>query len=481
MDANKSGGFQLIGFAFALGVLGDMLFRNAAWGLNVTLWLLAVFAAAVWMRPSHGYPLLSRYVWVAVALSVLAVFRDAFTLRLITLIALLAAVAFSTLSNEQGERLKQTVFTFLGRMADTMIASITVFTQYRWPLIPAAPADLPIPSLTIVRALRSAVLSAVSLLLFGSLLVSADVVFERIVVDLFDLDFATAFSHSGLTLLYAWFGCTLVFVLTVGPPTILSALPSKSRTAGYAIEINCMLTTINALFMAFLVVQAGYFFGGHDRILEEVGLTYAENARRGFFEIATVAVSAFVMVLVCDAFIPLAASPGRRGFNALVSLHVGLVGALIASASHRLMLYVDAYGLTELRFYVATAILWIALAFVLLAYAILRPNRPALPRMLVNTLFAAVFLLHAINPAAIVARTNITRDNAPERFDMRYTLSMGADAVPALLSRRSLLTREQRLELEAELQRRWGSREAEFRDWNFSRWMAARVVRRMGG
>ena len=127
MAANREGGEGLLLLALALGVLGDVLFRNAGWGINVTIWLFAAFGGVVLMRKTRSYPALSGWIWVAAGLSVLAIFRDAFTLKLITVIALVGAISYSTLSTERVERVRQTVFTYLGRMVDTLISGVRVF------------------------------------------------------------------------------------------------------------------------------------------------------------------------------------------------------------------------------------------------------------------------------------------------------------------------------------------------------------------
>jgi hypothetical protein len=478
MNTKRVGGEMLILLALALGVLGDLLFRHAGWGVNVTVWMVAAFAAVLLMRQRHPYPPLSRWIWVAVALSLLAVFREAFTLKLITTIAMLGAVSYATLSTERAEQLKQTVFTYLGRMLDTLASSISVFSHHMPTIIPEISNKSRIANPTTIRVLRGSALAFIALLLFGSLLVSADAIFERLVVDTFDFNLEKIFSHVGMILLWSWVGCTLLFVLSTGPNPFFSNTRSEPRMIGYAIEINIVLGAINALFIAFISVQAGYFFGGHERVLEEAGLTYAQYARRGFFEIAAVSVLAFALVLVCDGLIPTVASNGRRAFNGLTTLHIGLVNVLIASAFHRLMTYIDAYGLTELRFYVATCIIWIAIAFLMLGAAILSSRRSFLPRIIVVTLFVAVIVLHAINPAAIVVQTNLSRENVRERFDVEYALTMSADAVPALVEGLTNLSDTKRIEIETEMLNRWDlNYEPAYRDWNYSRWTAARVVR----
>ncbi len=470
----------LVLLAVALGVLGDVLFRKAGWGVNITIWFLALFSAVAVMRHRFEYTRLSRYVWVAVGLSVLAVFRDAFILKLITVIALLGAVSFSTLSTAAAERLKQTVFSFLGRVADTLFASFAVIFDHMPSVLSHVEPEQLIPNATTIRVLRGSALAIATLFVFGSLLVSADAAFERMVMSSLDIDGVTVLTHMGLVGFWGWLACTMLFVLTTGPTSVLSATRDEPRTTGYAIEVNIMLATINVLFIAFVWVQAGYFFGGHERVLDPAGPSYAEYARRGFFEIATVALLAFAMVLISDHFIPLTKSTGRRGFNGLTALHVGLMGVLIASAFHRLMLYVQVYGLTELRFYVATAIIWIGIAFLLLGFAVMRPNRAFLPHVLVCTLFIAVFALHTINPAAIIVHTNLTRDNAREDFDIEYAVSMSGDAVPTLLDGLGYLSEEQRDEIEIALAERWTVKdEPSYRDWNYSRWKATRTARRV--
>jgi len=482
MTTKKFGGEILILLALALGVLGDLLFRHAGWGINVTVWMLAAFGAALLLRRRQPSPPLSSWIWVAFALSFLAIFREAFTLRLITIIAMLGAVSYATLATDRAEQLKQTVFTYLGRMLDTLVSSIRVFSHHLPSLTPEVTSNKLIANPMTLPVLRGSALASVALLLFGSLLVSADALFERLVVDTFDFNIEKIFSHIGMLLIWSWVGCTLLFVLSTGPHPFFSKTRSEPRTGGFAIEVNIVLATINALFIAFVSVQVGYLFGGHERVLEEAGLTYAQYARRGFFEIAAVSVLAFAMVLICDGLIPTAISNGRRAFNGLTALHIGLAGVLIMSAFHRLMVYIDAYGLTELRFYVATCIIWIAIAFLMLGAAILTARRAILPRLIVSTLFAAVFALHVINPAAIVVQTNLSRTNVQEQFDVEYALTMSADAVPALVKGLAKLPDEKRIEIETEMLNRWDLHyEPQYRDWNYSRWMAVQTVRQLVG
>ena len=107
---------------------------------------------------------------------------------------------------------------------------------------------------------------------------------------------------------------------------------------------------VDALFAAFVVLQLAYLFGGRDT-LSVAGLTYADYARRGFFELVAVAVLAGTLVVALDLAV------ARRGRARSSAASLALLGAdrpsCSLSAFVRLRLYQDAYGWTELRFVVA--------------------------------------------------------------------------------------------------------------------------------
>ena len=60
------------------------------------------------------------------------------------------------------------------------------------------------------------------------------------------------------------------------------------------VEALIVLVSVNLLFAAFLIIQFRYFFGGNDNINFE-GFTYAEYARRGFFELIAVAIISLLL------------------------------------------------------------------------------------------------------------------------------------------------------------------------------------------
>jgi len=168
--------------------------------------------------------------------------------------------------------------------------------------------------------------------------------------------------------------------------------------------------------------------------LARSGLTYAEYARRGFFELLAVAFLVGGLVLGAESFVRVRT---RAYLTALIGLVV-LTLVVLASAFLRLRLYQDAYGWTEMRFYVMAAIFWLAIGAAIAIGTILA-NRSAwlLHGMLgLSIVFGAVF--NVIGPVRFVADQNVGRilgsglTGGKTDFDLAYLIDLGGDAVPAV-------------------------------------------------
>jgi hypothetical protein len=90
-------------------------------------------------------------------------------------------------------------------------------------------------------------------------------------------------------------------------------------------ESTIVLGSVVLLFVAFVVIQFQYFFGGQTNIGIE-GYTYSEYARKGFGELVTVAFFSLLLLLGLGAITRRETENQRRTFS---TLGVGLVGLLI--------------------------------------------------------------------------------------------------------------------------------------------------------
>ncbi len=201
------------------------------------------------------------------------------------------------------------------------------------------------------------------------------------------------------------------------------------------------LALVDVLFLGFVLVQAVYLFGGSDT-LARTGLTYSEYARRGFFELVTVAALVLGLILLMDWLTRFVAGRGRLIINLLHGGLIALTLLILVSALVRMRLYQQEFGLTELRFYTTAFMVWLGILLVWLAVTVLRVREPAgdnpgRRRFAFGALVASLALVVAldlINPDALIARTNLTRAAAGvgQPLDAEYLAwTLSADAVPA--------------------------------------------------
>ena len=243
---------------------------------------------------------------------------------------------------------------------------------------------------------------------------------------------------------------------------------ARGRQGLGALEIGVALAFLDLLFLAFVVVQFRYLFGGGALVQSESQLTYAEYARHGFFELVVVTGLTLPVLLLADWAL---AGRSSRVFRWLAGGLLVLLGVVIASALQRMRLYVQHFGLTELRLYATGVILWLAVVSAWFAVTVLRGRRHAFAVGALVAGFAATLALNVLSPDAFIARTNVTRP----AVDVTYLAGLSDDAVPTLVSRIPQLPRAQQSELAVALLTR-APADDDWRSWNRSRARAAKAL-----
>ena len=293
-----------------------------------------------------------------------------------------------------------------------------------------APALAPRPTERHEPALRGVATGAIVLLPFLLLFLSADAAFAGFAGD---LPLPSGGSLLGRVAL-------LVVVLAAGlglglaarhPPTQWESFPG--RRLSFA-EWCIPLALLNGLFLTFVAVQVAVLFGGHDQVLQTEGLTYAEYARSGFWQLLAATALTFVVIGVALVF----ADVRRRRDAVVLRLLLGLLCALafvvVVSSLHRLGLYEEAFGLTRLRLLAETLALWLGAMLVLAAAAL--AARAVLARtgtIAVLATAAGLLTFSLSSPDRRIAERNIERWQATGSLDELYLAELSADAVPALV------------------------------------------------
>jgi len=247
------------------------------------------------------------------------------------------------------------------------------------------------------------------------------------------------------------------------------------------------LGALDLLFLIFVTLQLRYLFGGAAVIVETTRLTISEYARRGFFELVTASALVLPVLLVADWATLVEGPRQRRVFRVLAGALVALVGVLLVSALQRMLLYVQTFGLTELRLYTTAFMVWLGGVFVWFTLTVLRDERPRFAFGALAQALVVMGALHFANPDALIARVNlgratrtlITGPYTSHPLDAAYLAStLSADAVPVLLEALPRLPAEEQAVVEDQLRSRWGcgSDRSDWRSWNWSEWRARRLV-----
>jgi Domain of unknown function (DUF4173) len=138
-------------------------------------------------------------------------------------------------------------------------------------------------------------------------------------------------------------------------------------------------------------------------------------------------------------------------------------------------LYTQQFGLTELRLYTTIFILWISVVFVWLVLTVLTGRGDRFAFGVLVTGFAAILMINALNPDALIARINLYRMEAGKEFDAFYLTHLSADAAPVLVESLPRMSEPDRRLVKEHLHSRW-SEEGDWRTWNLGRSRAQQLV-----
>lgn len=293
----------------------------------------------------------------------------------------------------------------------------------------AAPRRVQVPQLGRIALVAAITCALVSV--FGGLFAGADPAFDKLVQNLIpSLETEDIVSRTAV------FFLVLVFVLGGGylvrfPPKLDALAPAPGRSVPRW-EWAVPLAVLDGLFLAFVAVQAAVLFGGHAHVLATEGLTYAEYARQGFWQLLWVSA---LTVLVIGAVIRVASratAADRRLLRILVGTLCATSIVVVISAIHRMWVYQDAYGFSTERLMVVTIELWLGAVFVLIAVAGVRMSASWLPRAVLVAGVAALLGLAALNPERLIAERNIDRFERTGQLDATYLSGLSPDIDPAL-------------------------------------------------
>src|SRR6202158_4148053 len=282
---------------------------------------------------------------------------------------------------------------------------------------------------------RGLLIAAPIAIVLAAMLASADPVFASFCNLNFDL---------GQLVRDAFF--VLVGSLTLAGLLRLASAEPVSRVDGPvwrvgSIEGLVVLAVLDAVFAAFAMAQAIAATGAAGDTLRAAGMTYADYARSGFFQLLWVAGITAIVLILFSRITSLTQPNTKRAFLVLGQVGIALTLLIVFVAFQRLSLYEEAYGFTMLRLYSHIFAVWIAVVFLLLAAdmaGLFRKRRWFVGATSISAI-AALLALNLVNPEAVVVALNIDHARAAHKIDAQYFAELSSDATPALLASRSQL------------------------------------------
>lgn len=277
-------------------------------------------------------------------------------------------------------------------------------------------------------ALLGAAIALPLLCILIPLLMKADAAFEAVLDNLPDI-------NAGEILVTALFGTAFAFWLYLRGVGLrhtpkAAAKETRQRKGINTLTVNTVLIAVSVVYVVYLISQLAYFSGGFAGILPEE-YTFAEYARRGFFEMAWIC--AVNLLVMCLAVGLCAKKNGRSPvLTRLLCLFIGLVTLfLVAAASAKMYMYIEAYGLTRLRVLTEVIMVFMGITTLIISVWLFLPKLPYMKAILVIGLTMGALVAWAdVDTVVAWYNVNAYQSGQLETVDMVYLSELGYGAVP---------------------------------------------------
>jgi Domain of unknown function (DUF4153) len=433
----------LLGWSF------DFLFWKKSLGVNFALFVTLCLAIGILLLRGDGLRLSPRASLLLFPIAFLAAMTF-IRLEPMTVFLSMTTVLFLmgvfALTYQNGEWTRYTFLDYgLGylRLFGSMIARPLGFASESR----RAPSSIGEKRGTrILPYVRGVVIALPVIAIFASLLSSADPIFAKEFknfVDLFQIDHLPEYIFRLVYILVLAYALAGAFLHAAQKSD--ENVEEKSWVSPFLgfTESTIVLGSVVILFIAFVVVQFQYFFGGQTNISIE-GYTYSEYARKGFGELVTVAFFSLLLLLGLGAITRRETETQRRIFSILGVGLVGLLIVMLIAAFQRLELYEMAYGFSRLRTYTHVFMIWLGLLLVAVVVLELLHRERAVGLTMILVSLGFGMSLSLLNVDAFIVRKNVQREIrsvadtglALHRgdLDVQYFLNLSDDAIPALVS-----------------------------------------------
>lgn len=429
---------QLLVIVLVLGWMFDFLFWKQGIGVNFSIFLTVCLLGGVYWLLSNKILPAKNSLWLLIPFLFFAVItflkQEPLTISLAFTFTLLSAglLASSYVGGRWYQyKLSDYVYKFFLLIGDMISASISYFykAQRIQDKTDSGKSGFPIWAM-----LRGLLIALPIVVCFGSLLAAGDVVFKEKLDEFLELDdLSENIFRITVILFYAYLlaGTFIHSALKSGDDKLMTEdKPSIKPFIGFT-ESAVILGSVSILFLAFVVVQFQYFFGGETNIGVE-GYTYSQYARRGFNELITVAFFSLVMILGLSTVTKRENEAQKKMYSGLSVALVSFVLVILVSAYQRISLSIGWHGFSRLRLYPRIFLIWLAVLFVaVVVLEIIRKERFFTFAAVLASVGFAVSLTF-VNIDAAIVKHNIPRTLHGKNLNVGHLASLSLDAVPSL-------------------------------------------------
>jgi hypothetical protein len=420
--------------SLGLGIVFDYLFFDKAPGISFPIYIVLVLAALTGVARFFKVRIPKSAIALAAPLLFFSSMVFVWNGGLITFLNLVMSMYLLGLMLYLVFEPKLASYTVVGYIKPVFQLPFQLLVRFRETVIELSGVKHIVAKHKALPQIITGVLIAVPVVaLFIALFASADLVFRKYVTNIFAIHLnGEFFGQIFVTLFVAMFFVGVCgYLMRIPDEAKLkmakteSPMPAKGRGQ---IEMTILFTSLNVLFLCFIAVQLTYLFGGQHNISGQ-GFTYAQYARKGYFELIAVAAISFLLVFTADKFLLRKGESHSTRFKFLAGALVAQVIVIMVSAFNRLSLYESAYGFTSLRLYSHICIIWLAVIFGILLYKIFVNQRETRFALLTfASVIALLAFVNIVNVDKFVARENIERYYATGKLDMRYLDDLSTDA-----------------------------------------------------
>lgn len=209
---------------------------------------------------------------------------------------------------------------------------------------------------------------------------------------------------------------------------------NKQQMNGHLFKIDgviaiTVLIIINAVYLLFNLVQFRYFFSG----TLQADLTFAEYARKGFFELLFVTLINLSITVIVLTFVNRATSFMRRATQIMLTILVLASTVMLSSAFLRLSMYEDAYGFTFTRVLAHSFMIFLVVIF---TYTLVKiwVEKLSLFHFYFITSLIYYTVIAIIDLDKIVVKENMNRYELSDKIDVHYLNQLSYTGVQGLIN-----------------------------------------------